>query len=672
MKPIRNTFKFTLRILLIVLTFSACFPLQAHNNPAYSHDAGSSASPSWMVRIKDAVRLTEISLPGTHDSMSLFGGETAQTQSMSLDSQLNSGIRALDIRVRKAGDAFAIHHGPIYQKAMFGGVLNSVNSFLNKNPSEFIVMNVQKEGGEGNSDEIAKIMKSYLTKSGYRNLFWKNQGETNPKISSIRGKIVLIRHGVGVPDSYGIAWQEPEHYFQNDWEIKGTYAGGLYKKWEKVRSALAWMNNFKTTPPLGINFFSASGVGDGNGMSPFHVASGHSDPRTGAPRMSSGHTNAEKGVFPDFPRLDCLGKWCSIFMEGINTLAYDRVGLGNDYDRHLGILFMDFPGGELIKRIISTNFHFDFGYKEFSQFADVNGDGKADYCREVGDESRFIRCDLTTSKGFANAFSARRIDLGYVGSRILVDVTGDGKSDYCRLVGDHPVFIRCEIATGTGFSGAILGKIDLGYHSLRAFADVNGDGKADYCREVGNHPNTFIRCEYATAQGFKGGFSAKGLDMGYTSLRSFTDVNGDGKADYCREVGDHPSTFIRCEYSTGDGFKGAFSAKGIDMGYAARLRKFADVNGDGKADYCREVGNEKRLLRCELSTGAGFKGAISKKTDMGYLEQRQFVDIDGATSVKGGGKITMDYCRKVGDQYNFYFRCEISDGSGFPRSVWLP
>lgn len=55
-----------------------------------------------------------------------------------------------------------------------------------------------------------------------------------------------------------------------------------------------------------------------------------------------------------------------------------------------------------------------------------------------------------------------------------------------------------------------MGVRDLGYHdSIRQFKDVNGDGKADYCREVGNRPDSYISCALATDHGFVDGYELR-------------------------------------------------------------------------------------------------------------------------------------------------------------------
>ena len=87
---------------LAALALSATTPALAHETTAYSHESTIGlTSTDWMKPLSDATRLSELSIPGTHDSGAYrWGGTTSQeaeyvlTQSMNLAEQLKSGIRA--------------------------------------------------------------------------------------------------------------------------------------------------------------------------------------------------------------------------------------------------------------------------------------------------------------------------------------------------------------------------------------------------------------------------------------------------------------------------------------------------------------------------------------------------------------------------------------------------
>lgn len=87
---------------------------------------------------------------------------------------------------------------------------------------------------------------------------------------------------------------------------------------------------------------------------PYFVASGHSNPATGAPRLATGLTEPGfKSYYPDFPRVDWLGVFATIAFEGTNTLTADFIERNNL--KYTGIVAADFPGDRLIKNIIKLN-----------------------------------------------------------------------------------------------------------------------------------------------------------------------------------------------------------------------------------------------------------------------------------------------------------------------------
>jgi hypothetical protein len=252
----------------------------------------------------------------------------------------------------------------------------------------------------------------------------------------------------------------------------------------------------------------------------------------------------------------------------------------------------------------------------------VNADGRADFCRFVGTAPNiFFSCAFASPAGFGNydlssGKGAAGLDTGFTDMpTYLVDVNDDKRADYCRFVGNSPnIFLSCALATAAGFgnydinSGKAPAGFDLGYgHLPRLMADVNGDRRADYCRFVGNAPDTYLSCAVATATGF-GNYdvnSAKRFDTGYSTLpQRLADVNADGRADYCRFVGNSENVFLSCALSTGTTF-GAYdqsSPMRYDAGYGHMMRAMADVNADGRADYCRFVGDAGAVfLSCGLA-----------------------------------------------------------------------
>lgn len=214
--------------------------------------------------------------------------------------------------------------------------------------------------------------------------------------------------------------------------------------------------------------------------------------------------------------------------------------------------------------------------------ADVNGDGMADLCRFLGEgDATYLSCSLRgTNRQFGPAEfpatapqQAARFGPGLAErGRFMVDVNGDGRADYCRFVGTSPetTALSCMLATDSGFgpqelkSGAGASRLTprSGQYPAELMGDVNGDGRADYCRIVGGDVSSmYLTCALASVSGFgnEDFNSAQGIsygpDTGLGADIFLADINDDGRADFCRFVGSRSTkqTFV-CTLATSSGF----------------------------------------------------------------------------------------------------------------------
>lgn len=182
--------------------------------------ANTTWSNNWMSGIDDNARLSEISIPGTHDSCSRFNNAPrTQTQWFSIIQLLNRGIRFLDIRCLYVADPekgrtqniyFPIRHGTVFQNIFLEEVQAQCIAFLIENPSETIIMNVQMEY-EGNGDQFRD---KFLEITGPYTNYWYTQSST-PTLGACRGKIVLVR---AYDSAANKGWTK---------KSDGTFAGGL-------------------------------------------------------------------------------------------------------------------------------------------------------------------------------------------------------------------------------------------------------------------------------------------------------------------------------------------------------------------------------------------------------------------------------------------------------------
>jgi 1-phosphatidylinositol phosphodiesterase len=165
----------------------------AQIQPSWYFDEANLPGPTrWMTNLPDATLVSDLDIPGTHDSGSLhetFPG-TSITQDLNIWQQLDVGVRYLDIRCRMIDNMFTIHHGSDYQKINFEDVLTDCKNFLLANPGETILMHVKPEHTIENCTlNFQQIFANYVRR--YPNLFYRDT--KIPTLGEARGRIVLVR-----------------------------------------------------------------------------------------------------------------------------------------------------------------------------------------------------------------------------------------------------------------------------------------------------------------------------------------------------------------------------------------------------------------------------------------------------------------------------------------------
>jgi 1-phosphatidylinositol phosphodiesterase len=322
-----------------------------------------------MADIRDDVLLSEMALPGTHDSGTYDKHiESVITQTLNFNQQLDYGIRVFDIRIRHIGNSFALHHGPVFLNVMFKDFLDAANDFLDKNPSETILFRLKEEHDpENNTRSLKDTLEYYLSSYGHHYLQTTNKDIT---LGEARGKFIILSNNANFND-YGLNYTtfniQDNYNLKTNWDLHDV-------KWSSIKSQISRaIGGDKKT--FYINYLSGSG-----GSLPYFVASGHSSPGTGAPRLSTGLTTPGwKNSYPDFPRVSCFIGFCTIAFEGTNILTRDRLSsynillyllwsLGGTAEindpilslagikRTAGIIMADFPGESLISNIIDNNY----------------------------------------------------------------------------------------------------------------------------------------------------------------------------------------------------------------------------------------------------------------------------------------------------------------------------
>ena len=186
--------------------------------------SGSEKYANWMSQLDDNVSIRNINMPGSHDTMALYSiaDLAGQCQSLSLHDQLNLGVRFLDIRLKEDHDKLKAVHGFIDQKVSFETITKTIEEFIEKNPSEFIIMSVKEEADSSNSEiSFENSLKSYLNKDIYL-----KDTELPNKLGDVRGKVMLLSRyensTIGVPAYDG--WKDSVSFtLPNDIYVQDTY-----------------------------------------------------------------------------------------------------------------------------------------------------------------------------------------------------------------------------------------------------------------------------------------------------------------------------------------------------------------------------------------------------------------------------------------------------------------
>lgn len=287
------------------------FSKSSSSNINYNHIVSPRAlfSPeNWMLDIKDDIKISAISIPGTHDSGADYGcdktnDDMALTQNWSITQQLENGIRFLDIRCKRTGTSFSIHHGSCYQKMQFGDVLKEIKTFFAKNPSETIIMRL-KEEETNNATEFEKIFKKYYIPNDWY------VGSSIPKLKEVRGKIVLLDQG-GL--NKGINWGDTGLL-----DLQDDYHHSDPKN--RLPSFETHFNKVKNDSKISLNHTSGTSISGWKGA-------------------TTGHFGI--GEFPiDFAKY---------------MLPELKKYLVKSNNRNHGVIIMDFPTKEINNYIIKSN-----------------------------------------------------------------------------------------------------------------------------------------------------------------------------------------------------------------------------------------------------------------------------------------------------------------------------
>jgi hypothetical protein len=157
---------------------------------------------SWMGALPDHLKLSEISMPGSHDAGVYREASTltgvlpipksrTSCQDRSVLEQCEAGSRFFDVRLKVTGNSIRAHHTTARQGAVgesWDSTLESVAAFLDAHQSECVILRLTKPVGGVTDKIIEQLLQSSLRHRLYKSASLTNFADTT--LEELRGKAI--------------------------------------------------------------------------------------------------------------------------------------------------------------------------------------------------------------------------------------------------------------------------------------------------------------------------------------------------------------------------------------------------------------------------------------------------------------------------------------------------
>lgn len=256
-------------------------------------------------------------------------------------------------------------------------------------------------------------------------------------------------------------------------------------------------------------------------------------------------------------------------------------------------------------------------------FADVNGDGMADWI-QISRTSNTGQVALATGNGNFQFWTAS-FAMGAVNNyeHQFVDVNGDGKADWIEIAyASNNAYVGLSNGDGTfqswTWTSTNIGAANNWQHYL---IDINGDGLADWI-QISNTSNAGY-VGFGRGDGSFGSWDWSNSSIGAANSYAhyFADINGDGYPDWIQVQRSANNGWIGLNNGQGHFifWTNSSSSRGAANNYS---HTFVDVNGDGKADWIQSGATDGHIglangqvpdLLTSITTGLGAVATVTYK-----------------------------------------------------------
>ena len=234
-------------ILTLIISIFAFIPIDK------CHD---DYGKTWLKNVGDNIKITDVSLPGTHDSGAThsIADVAGKCQDISIKTQLDIGVRFFDLRLQLVNDEFKIVHSFVDQNLKFSSVVDDMYNFIKENSSEFLIISVKQEKNNVNSslsfdEAFIRDLKEY------KDIFKYEDRSFPSTIGEARGKIYILSRfssEIGI-DAYG-GWKDDCAFEYNNMYIQDNY--NIQDIEEKKSDILTAINLANRSDKIVLNFTS--------------------------------------------------------------------------------------------------------------------------------------------------------------------------------------------------------------------------------------------------------------------------------------------------------------------------------------------------------------------------------------------------------------------------------
>jgi hypothetical protein len=187
------------------------------------------SNSNWMSRIDDDRLVCSLSLPGTHKSSSASIKDpillTAnQTQLFSLSDQLEDGIRAFDLRLKKK-----LRYAQ-KSKACFDSTMVMWDRFLTEHPSECIIAFIGSDEGGRWDEEMKRDFRRVIGQYPHRVV---EDFGLKTKLKDVRGKVLIVRRQEACPFGKLLKFTDNAVFDYDCFHVENVYKE--HKSWKKLR-----------------------------------------------------------------------------------------------------------------------------------------------------------------------------------------------------------------------------------------------------------------------------------------------------------------------------------------------------------------------------------------------------------------------------------------------------